>query len=114
MTPDEFRRLALELPETVEGSHMGHPDFRVGGKIFATLSPDGDLGMAKLTPDQQEVLCAADPAMFAPVPGGWGRSGSTHVRLAHASEEAVRGALRLAWLGRATIKLHALLASPDA
>ena len=109
MTADDFRRLALELPETVEGAHMGHPDFRVDGKIFATLSPDGVFGMAKLTPDQQEILCAAEPDTFVPVPGGWGRSGSTHVRLAVADDDAVRGALRLAWRGRAPAKMQHLL-----
>lgn len=114
MTQDDFRRLALALPEAVEGAHMGHPDFRVGGKIFATLSQSGDLGMTKLTPDQQEVLCAAEPAIFAPVPGGWGRSGSTHVRLASADEEAVRGALAMAWRNVAPPKLKALLPEPGA
>src|SRR6185312_14451797 len=106
VTADDFRRLALELPEAIESAHMGHPDFRVGGKIFATLSPAGELGMVKLTPDQQEILCAAEPEMFVPVPGGWGRGGSTHVRLAAAEEDAARGALRLAWRGRAPAKMQ--------
>ena len=105
MTADDFRRLALTLPEAVESAHMGHPDFRVAGKIFATLSAGGDKGMAKLTPDQQEVLCGAEPGMFAPVPGGWGRSGSTHVLLAGADEDAVRGALLLAWRNTAPATL---------
>jgi hypothetical protein len=74
MTPAGFRRLALALPETSEVGHMGHPDFRVGGKIFATLGyPDGGWGMVKLTPDQQEALVSAEPSVFAPVKGGWGR-----------------------------------------
>lgn len=105
MTGDDFRRLALAFPEAVESAHMGHPDFRMRGKIFATLSAAGDLGMAKLTPDQQEVLCAAEPQMFRPVPGGWGRSGSTHIVLAAADEASVRGALAMAWRGRAPARL---------
>ena len=105
MTADDFRRLALALPETVEQSHMGHPDFRVGGKIFATLSAAGDRGMVKLTVDQQEVLCASEPALFAPVPGGWGRHGSTHVILPAADEAAVRSALAMAWRNTAPAKL---------
>jgi hypothetical protein len=72
MTSDTFRRLALTMPETLEVGHMGHPDFRVGGKIFATLGyPDERWGMVKLTPDQQEAFVAADPAVYAPVQGGW-------------------------------------------
>lgn len=97
MTADDFRRAALGLPEAVEAAHVGHPDFRVGGKIFATLTASGERGMVKLAPDQQEVLCAAEPNLFAPVPGGWGRRGSTHVRLDAADAAAVTGALAMAW-----------------
>jgi hypothetical protein len=71
MTADEFRRLALSLPEVSEQSHMGHPDFRVGGKIFATLGhPDDTRGMVKLLHEQQDALTRARPDVFSPVPGG--------------------------------------------
>jgi hypothetical protein len=105
MTADDFRRLALRLPEAVEAAHMGHPDFRVGGRIFATLSASGDRGMVKLTPDQQEVVCAAEPDLFAPVAGGWGRKGSTRVLLGGADEDAARGALAMAWRNVAPARL---------
>ena len=71
MTADEFRNLALSLPEAVESAHMGHPDFRVGGKIFATLgAPDEDWGMVKLTPEQQKQFIREEPEIFVPVKGG--------------------------------------------
>ena len=74
MTSQSFRRLALTMPETLEVGHMGHPDLRIGGKIFATLGyPDERWGMVKLTPEQQEAFVAADPAVYAPVQGGWGQ-----------------------------------------
>jgi hypothetical protein len=98
MTPDAFRRIALSMPEAVEASHMGHPDFRVGRKIFATVGwPDRASAMVKLTPEQQATLAAAEPAVFVPVPGGWGRRGSTNVRLAAADATTVRSALAMAW-----------------
>jgi hypothetical protein len=98
MTPKEFRRIALSMPDAVEASHMGHPDFRVGGKVFATMGyPDERYAMVKLTPEQQASVVAASPEMFAPVPGGWGRRGSTHVVLAAAAKSAVRSALATAW-----------------
>ena len=102
MTADEFRRMALSLPEAVEAAHMGHPDFRVGGKIFATLSyPRTGFGMVALTPEQQELFVRTEPKSFAPVPGGWGRKGSTHVLLRSAKKAAVREALETAWRNRA-------------
>jgi hypothetical protein len=98
MTPAEFRRIALALPEAEERSHMKHPDFRVGGKIFATLRyPDESHGMVKLFPDQQAEFVAADPKTFAPVPGGWGKQGCTHVLLETANKEKVKEAMRAAW-----------------
>lgn len=98
MTQDGFRRLALSLPEAVEVGHMGHPDFRVGGKIFATLGyPDQGWGMVKLTPEQQEALMDAEPRVFAPIKGAWGRGGATNVRLTAAKAARVRLALALAW-----------------
>src|SRR6202171_1144765 len=82
MSQNRFRHVALGLPEDVEGAHQGHADFRVGKRIFAPLGyPDDDWGMVKLTPEQQSVLVEAEPEIFRPVPGGWGKGGSTNVRL---------------------------------
>lgn len=98
MTPSEFRRLALGLPDTEEHEHMNHPDFRRSGKIFATLSyPDKTFAMVKLFPDQQEAMVAAHPATFRPVPGAWGQQGCTHVLLKTAHKEKVCEALTAAW-----------------
>ena len=105
MTVDDFRSLALGLPEAVEASHHDHPDFRVGGKIFATIMPDGDHGMVKLTPAQQAELAAFDPQVFRPVKGAWGRRGCTSVRLEKAGEATVREALVLAWRNTAPKRL---------
>ena len=96
MTADEFRQLALSLPDAVESTHMNHPDFRVAGKIFATLGPDEEWGMVKLTPDQQAKFTRTEPTVFQPIKGAWGRQGCTRVELSPASEEAVRQALELA------------------
>src|SRR5439155_15128026 len=82
MTPDEFRRLALSFSEVVESAHMSHPDFRVSGRIFATLGyPDEKWGMIRLTPNEQANFIRADPDMFRPVKGAWGRRGNTNVYL---------------------------------
>jgi hypothetical protein len=98
MTPNDFRRLALALPGAEESSHMGHADFRVGGRIFATLaSQSQDYGNLMLTPEQQQLFVADLPEVFLPIPGDWGRMGSTHIRLAVASEDVLSGALRTAW-----------------
>lgn len=106
MTPDGFRRLALRLPEVVEVGHMGHPDFRVRGKIFATLGyPDERWAMVKLTPEQQEAFVAGDAEGFAPVKGGWGRKGATNVLLREAKAARVRTALLVAWRNVAPAKL---------
>ena len=102
MTADEFRRLALNLPEVVEGSHMGHADFRVGGKVFATLGyPDERYGATMLTPQDQDLLVKDHPKTFAPAAGAWGASGSTTVLLRGASKRAVAIALEAAWRKRA-------------
>jgi hypothetical protein len=85
------------MPEAVESSHMNHPDFRVLGKIFATLGPDEVWGMVKLTPEQQRRFVRQEPEMFAPVRGGWGRRGATTVELEAATEDAARSALVAAW-----------------
>lgn len=98
MTADEFRKIALELPDAVELGHMDHPDFRVRGKVFATLGyPNDEWGMVKLAPDEQLALCAAKPKAFVPVKGAWGRGGATNVRLDVANVKAVREALSLAY-----------------
>jgi hypothetical protein len=98
MTPAQFRNLALSLPGTVEKAHMGHPDFRVREKIFATLGyPDSGWGMAKLTPEQQQQLVERDSAAFTPVKGAWGRRGCTSIRLQAASPAQVKAALHAAW-----------------
>ena len=102
MTPDEFRRIALGFPEAVEGSHMGHADFRVGGKIFATLGyPNDQFGVLMLSPQDQDLVIRDHPSVFAPVKGKWGESGSTTVALARATEGAVLPALEAAWRKRA-------------
>ena len=105
MTADEFRKLALALPEAVESAHMGHPDFRVGGKIFATLGPEGDWGMAKLTPEQQATFLRTGPKVFEPAAGAWGKGGSTLVRLKNARKSTVEQALMMAWRNTAPKRL---------
>jgi hypothetical protein len=106
MTANDFRRLALSLPEVAESAHMGHPDFRVAGKIFATLKyPRRGWGMVSLTPEQQELFVRAQPKAFVPVKGGWGRKGATNVQLRLARKEAVREALMTAWQNRAPKRL---------
>jgi len=97
MTAAGFRRMALALPEATEGAHMGHADFRVRNKIFATLDETETLGMVKLNPEQQHEFVKAQPEMFVPVKGGWGRKGATHVRLAATDERALAKALGIAW-----------------
>src|SRR3981081_68473 len=93
MSSSRFRRIALALAGAVEGAHQGHADFRVGKRIFATLGyPDDDWGMVKLTPEQQSVLVEAEPEIFRPVPGGWGKRGSTNVRLAGADQRNLQSA----------------------
>lgn len=97
-TADDFRRLALGLDGAEERSHMGSPDFRVGGRIFATLASEAQgYGNLMLTPEVQTAFVAEAPAVFVPIAGGWGRMGMTHVRLAAADEETLAGALRTAW-----------------
>ena len=97
MTANEFRKLALSLPEAIESSHMDHPDFRVGGKIFATLGPGEEWGMVKLKPEQQAEFVDAEPEAFEPVKGGWGLKGATKVNLDAAREAGVVRALDTAW-----------------
>ncbi len=98
MTAHDFRRIALSLDGAEEGSHMGHPDFRVGGRIFATLaSAHQGFGNLMLTLQQQQAFVEELPAVFLPIPGGWGRMGATHIRFAAANADVLAGALRTAW-----------------
>ena len=98
MTADDFRRLALSLPGAEEGSHMGNPDFRVGGRIFATLASQAQgYGNLMLNPEQQAAFVEELPEVFLPIHGGWGRMGATHIRLAAASQDVLLGALQTAW-----------------
>jgi hypothetical protein len=97
MTPEDFRRLALDLPGATESSHMRHPDFRVHGKVFATLGyPDQLWGMVKLTPDQQRAFVQSDGVAFVPVKGAWGERGCTNVRLSKAREALLQEAIAAA------------------
>src|SRR5581483_2839058 len=101
MKPADFRRIALSLEGAEEGSHIGAADFRVGGRIFATLaSQQQGYGNLMLTAEQQADFIREMPDVFLPVHGGWGRSGATHIRLAKASEDVLAGALRAAWKNR--------------
>jgi hypothetical protein len=102
MTPADFRKIALSLPETSESAHMDHPDFRVGGKIFATLGyPDNEHGMVILPPEEQARLVETYPKIFTPAKGAWGRRGSTSVRLEGVDEATLRSAIEIAWRKRA-------------
>jgi YjbR protein len=105
VTGEEFRDLALSFEGAAERSHMGHPDFRANGRIFATLRSGERLGMIKLEPDEQHALMRQHPAAFMPSSGAWGRRGCTDVRLEAADVGAVRGAMLLAWQ-------HAMAAPP--
>ena len=105
MTADDFRKLALSFPETSENSHMDHPDFRVGGKIFASLGPDEVWGMAKLTLDQQAALIRSDSKAFHPANGAWGKRGATIIQLRAAKKSNVKLALNMAWRNTAPAKL---------
>ena len=98
MTPNKFRKLALSFPEAEERAHMNHPDFRVAGKIFATLGyPNTERGMVKVTPMEQEMLVSAEPSVFSPESGAWGRKGCTRVNLKAAKITTMRRALAAAW-----------------
>jgi YjbR protein len=99
MTDDDFRRIALGMKDAIESSHMDHPDFRVHGRIFATLHPDLKWGMVKLTPEQQERFVADARNSFIPEKGAWGVQGCTAVRLDVVDEEILGEAMTLAWRG---------------
>ncbi len=97
ITAVDFRRLALSMQDAIESAHMGHPDFRVNGRIFATLHTGDKSGMVKLLPEEQQELMRQKPAMFEPSPGAWGRGGSTTVILKAADIAILRSAMNLAW-----------------
>lgn len=98
MTPAQFRALALALEGAVEVGHMGHPDFRVKKRIFATMGyPDDGHAVVKLTPEQQRDFVRFEPEVFTPVKGGWGAKGMTQLRLAKATAKTARPALEAAW-----------------
>jgi hypothetical protein len=106
MIAAQFREIALSFPETVEASHMGHPDFRVGGKIFATLGyPDEGHGVLLLAPEEQRELISQYSKMFKSVPGGWGRRGNTQVLLKQITQPILKAAMKKAWAGKAPKRL---------
>jgi hypothetical protein len=106
MTGADFRRLALSMPEAAEGAHFGNADFRVGGKIFATLALEKEgFGVLLLSPEEQAGMVEDAPEVFSPVPGGWGRKGSTRVCLAAVAPDVLAAALRTAWRKRAPKRL---------
>ena len=106
MTANDFRKLALALPETEERQHMDHPDFRVAGKIFATLGyPDKTHAMVKLSPEDQHYFSKDHPDAFTPVKGAWGRRGATSVLLKAAKKDALAKALQAAWRNTAPKRL---------
>jgi hypothetical protein len=108
MTAKDFRKIALALPEAEERAHMSHPDFRVGGKIFATLGyPDKTCGMVKLSPEEQHYFSKDYPDAFLPVKGAWGRRGATSVVLKTATKAALAKALQAAWRNTAPKRLLA-------
>mgnify|MGYP001597692089 CR=1 FL=1 len=116
MTVAGFRRIALNMPQATEGAHMGHPDFRVKGKIFATLfrRDDVDWGMVKLKPEQQCEFVEAKPRVFQLVKGGWGVRGATQVRLEFVDKAALKSAMVTAWLNVAPKRLIEELSPFDA
>lgn len=102
----DFRKMALSMPEATEGAHFGHADFRVGGKIFATLGlADEGYGVLLLSPEQQGGMVEDAPDVFSPVPGGWGKKGSTRVLLAKVKPDVLESALGMAWKKRAPKEL---------
>lgn len=106
MTAADFRRIALSMPEAVESAHMAHPDFRVGGKIFATLGyPDKDHGMVVLPPEEQARFVKSHSAAFTPAKGAWGLRGSTCVRLEAVDVSTLKSVIEIAWRKRAPKRL---------
>jgi hypothetical protein len=101
MKPADFRKIALSFEGAEEGSHMGAADFRIGGRVFATLASEKEgYGNLMLTPEQQAEFVRELPDVFLPIHGGWGRMGATHIRLAKANKDVLTGALHTAWMLR--------------
>ena len=101
MTAKQFRKLVLSLPDAIESEHMGHPDFLVGGKIFATLNFEESFCVLMVTPEQQEDWLRREPHRFAPVKGAWGLRGCTQLELKTATATSLRQALKMAWKNKA-------------
>jgi len=102
MTSADFRKIALSMPEAIESEHMAHPDFRVGGKIFASLGyPDPDHGMVVLPPEEQARLLRSHPKVFSPAKGTWGKRGSTIILLKAIDQRTLQAAIEIAWRNRA-------------
>jgi hypothetical protein len=97
LTADQFRSIALAMDDAIESAHMGHPDFRANGRIFATLHPGNESGMVKLTPEQQQEFLREGSDAFVPASGAWGRQGCTTVKLAAVDEDMLGEAITLAW-----------------
>ena len=97
MTADDFREIALGLEGVVERAHMGHPDFRANGRIFASLSGNEEWGVVRLTPEEQKVFLRSHAKALVPASGAWGRQGWTQIRLDAADRATARSALFLAW-----------------
>jgi YjbR protein len=112
MKVDDFRRIALSLEGASESAHMGHPDFRVNGRIFATIHHDHKSGMVKLTPEQQQHFVTENPEIFVPENGAWGRAGSTKVMFRAADEDILGEALTLAWQNSVRPERTAMAARP--
>lgn len=110
MRPEDVRALALLLPQTITGAHKGNPDFRVAGRIFATLWVEEDRVVLRLAPDDQARLIAAEPDLFAEIPGAWGRRGWTNLDLDACEEEILREGLLAAWRATAPAGLVAVYA----
>jgi hypothetical protein len=108
MLPEDVRILALMLPETVAGAHSGNPDFRVGGRVLATLWVEEARVVLRLAPADQAALCEAEPDLFTPLDGAWGRRGWTNLDLDLCAEETLRDALLAAWRRTAPPELRAL------
>ena len=112
MTAADFRRIALGMKDAIESAHMGHPDFRANGRIFATLHADMKFGMVKLTPEQQKQFVHDAPKAFAPEKGAWGLQGCTAVRLDGVDEDVLGEAMTLAWRNSAAAPTRARKAPP--
>lgn len=114
MSSSRFRKIALSLDGAEEKSHMNHPDFRVGGRIFATLGPKEAYGVVLVTPEEQSLLVESAPRAFRPLKGAWGAKGATEIVLAMADAAAMRSALTMAWRARASGKTPSAIVKPAA